>query len=413
MQGFFSDKELQSKIKVRKKKYPLCGKCRLNKKAKNPKIPVSGEGRMGIMHIAEFPGSMEDAKNEHMIGREYKTYARKLKRLCNINLYEDSWLLSAINCNLPTEKKEPNKTQITSCFPYVYDEIKKRKPKLIILLGKAAVHSFFHDKISSDIGEISKWRGWVIPDRDHKAWVCPLLSPNEALTDDVPEVTETIFDQDIRRAFDYIDTPLPSFINEKIEDKVDFLTKKKDIILFLKDLIKNPTVSAFDYETTGLKPHKKIHKTLSCAISHREDYSAAFPFYDEIIPHFKQYLRSKQNLKIAARIMFEHNWSRVMLDCVTRGWLLDVNLQSHIDDNRPKITSLKFQSGIRFGVWGYDDEVKPYISSDSGYQKNRMEEVPLRDLLLYNGLDSLLEYRLGKLQSIEQLGWDWPPRSVP
>ena len=72
---------------------------------------------------------------------------------------------------------------------------------------------------------------------------------------------------------------------------------------------------------------------------------------------------------------------------------------AHILDNRPGITGLKFQSYVQFGVLGYDDDAAPYLKSADSYGVNRIMELigtkeGSQKLLLYNGIDSLMAYRL-------------------
>jgi hypothetical protein len=71
---------------------------------------------------------------------------------------------------------------------------------------------------------------------------------------------------------------------------------------------------------------------------------------------------------------------------------------AHILDNRQGITGLKFQSLVRLGVPDYSKHVKPYLEADR-HGLNRIMELHLQDLLMYNGLDSACTWLLAALQA--------------
>ena len=67
-------------------------------------------------------------------------------------------------------------------------------------------------------------------------------------------------------------------------------------------------------------------------------------------------------------------------------------LAAHVLDNRPGITSLKFQAFVLLGQENYNSHIKPFLKAKKGSKFNRIHELDLNDLLLYGGLDSYLEY---------------------
>jgi hypothetical protein len=74
---------------------------------------------------------------------------------------------------------------------------------------------------------------------------------------------------------------------------------------------------------------------------------------------------------------------------------------AHVLDNRHGITSVKFQAFVRLGVSLWDKDVSPFLEVDGGNQPNRIREVDLRQLLVYNGMDALLEYKLAEIMMKE------------
>ena len=92
-----------------------------------------------------------------------------------------------------------------------------------------------------------------------------------------------------------------------------------------------------------------------------------------------------------------------MLGHPVRNWVWDTMLSAHHLDNRPGITSVKYQAFVRLGQEPWDTHIKPMLQSTDERGLNRVNEIPMRDLLLYCGMDSLIEYKLAELQKKEMM----------
>ena len=114
----------------------------------------------------------------------------------------------------------------------------------------------------------------------------------------------------------------------------------------------------------------------------------------------KDFLKSKTP-KIGANDKFEERWCLKHLGISVKNWVWDTVLAAHCLDNRPGITSVKFQAFVRLGVEDYDSSVKPFLEGAGGNGRNRIREVDVGKFLLYCGLDSLLEYKVAKIQARE------------
>jgi hypothetical protein len=86
-------------------------------------------------------------------------------------------------------------------------------------------------------------------------------------------------------------------------------------------------------------------------------------------------------------------------------------IMAHILDNRPGVTSLKFQAYVQFGIVDYASAITPYLrskDSSNGNSINRIFELlskpgGMQMLLKYVGYDAIMEYRLAKQQQAELL----------
>ena len=86
-----------------------------------------------------------------------------------------------------------------------------------------------------------------------------------------------------------------------------------------------------------------------------------------------------------------------------KGWLWCTMLAAHYLDNRPGITSIKFQGYIRLGIGEYNKWAEPFLHAKRANDLNRITEAPVGDVLRYNGVDSWLEYTVA-MEQMKEMG---------
>ncbi len=379
MRGFFSDNKLKN-TSTKLRSLPECGKCQLYKKCSSPKMEPYGDGGKKILIIGTAPGQVEDANDIPLSN----SFIRSRLRAVGVDYEKDCLTINSISC-VPQSGKYDR--EIDSCRPKVWKVIRDFKPKLILLFGTAAVHSFLGHRMSKGVGSIEQWRGWVIPDREVNCWVAPMYSPKMFQEDG--DVADLIFHDDLVRALERMEDPMPEYSNE--EEAVTSLTDTKAIKKYLRSLSQDEdaTPIAIDYETTGLKPHMEGHRIVTCAFSEDGKTATAFPVTDDIKDDLCDFLESPRE-KVAANAKFEEMWTRVILDCSVNNWYFDTMIAGHVLDNRPAITSVKFQGYVQFGILDY--AIK--FVSESANAFNNIDDIEIEDLLVYNGMDVIIEWNL-------------------
>lgn len=408
MKGFF---DLKTKPKVTSRRLD-CNSCGLFQYCKSPKMEATGKGELGILIIAEAPGENEDIRGEQLVGKAGQVLRQSLFSL-GIDLDRDCRKINAINCR-PTDKHGNNRTptshEINCCRPRVWKEIETFKPELIIALGNECCQSLYGHRWKNDFPGIMALRGWAIPDRDLKCWVCPTFHPSFVMRSEKQPTVKMCFDKDLENALIKLEHDFPKFEDDR--NKVRVLHNFIDIDDWLRHILKTkPEIVAMDYETTGLKLHKKGHAIKTCSFAWIERYTnnemcIAFSLSKEIMPILLRVLRSIDIKKSIQNMSFEESCSRVYLKEKIAGIEHDTMIATHVLDNRSKITGLKFQAFVRFGVVDYASSVEEYITSGdskNGNAFNRIDEAPINDLLMYNGLDSLYELRLYYEQKKEMI----------
>jgi uracil-DNA glycosylase family 4 len=364
-------------------------------------MPAHGEFQKQILNVGKAPGEADDIAGYPWQGKAGRLL-RRAYRECGIDLYQDCLNINAINCRpLDNEgdDREPSAQEITCCRSRILQVIKAQKPKVIVLFGTCAINTFLGHRIKKDLGGIHKWRGSMIPDREFKAWVLPIFSP-QYLESEKEIAIETIWKQDLQRIIEALNTPFP--VSEREEQYIELLDTPDDMFKMVSGVV------SIDYETTGLKPHATGHQIACASVAFSEKKCQVFPMPQTKSGQraFTQMLANPSVKKMAHNMKFEEAWSISKLRQPIESWYWDSLMAAHILDNRPGIGGLKFQVYIYFGVLGYDDEIAPYLKADDNKNANAFNRVleimnvpVLREkLMIYCGLDSIFQYKLAKIQ---------------
>ena len=80
-------------------------------------------------------------------------------------------------------------------------------------------------------------------------------------------------------------------------------------------------------------------------------------------------------------------------------WQWDTMQSAHVANSQKGVTSIKFQGFVLDGQPDYDGHIKPYLTSSGPSIPNRVHEIPIKDLLTYCGIDSLLEFVVAQKQA--------------
>jgi DNA polymerase len=378
-----------------------CSACGLFSRCLSSKMPPSGSGNLSVLFIGEAPGVQEDKYGKHFVGRAGQRLRRTLQEI-GVDLNE-CYMTNAIICK-PPKNRTPSDLEIATCQHHLLTTIDQLKPRIIVPLGSVAVKSLMLGRIKK-IDNIYKWRGWQIPDRDFRAWICPTFHPSyiEHLNDGSPE--DLFFKRDLSKTIELAfsnEDPASHWLD--ITNSVHILDKRSACI-YLRDLIKHPPkVFAFDFETTGKKPHREGHRIICCGISTTKNHSVAFWVdQDKKIKNMLRTLLTNQSKKIAANIPFEAAWSEVILGVDVQNWIWDTCLGAHLQDNRSAICGMKFQAYVNYGIPDYDSRVADFLTSeeDSANAFNRVDQANPNDLMFYCGLDALIERNLADKQRLD------------
>jgi DNA polymerase I-like protein with 3'-5' exonuclease and polymerase domains len=258
---------------------------------------------------------------------------------------------------------------------------------------------------------MAQWRGWAIPDQDLGCWVIPHYHPSFVQRNPNDVGLANLFRRDLESALEKSQRPFSEY---RSMEQITILEKDDDAIQILgRVLERKPDLLAFDFETTGLKPHRAGHDIKYAAICWGEG-SFAFQTSNPKIRDLLGQIIAHPDIPIAAHnIQFEDVWSRMILNVEPSGWAWDSQLATHVLDDRSDITSLEFQAAIRYGDWFFKDATNPYLKppgmvdgrKTGANDVNRIDECPVEDILLRVAKDALYGYwlTLDQMREIHEL----------
>jgi DNA polymerase len=135
-----------------------CSACPLCAERKQA-VPGVGDENADWLFIGEGPGAEEDARGEPFVGQAGKLLDAMLAAI-GLERGTNVYIANAVKCR-PPGNRTPEAAEMAACWPYLRRQIELVKPRLIVLLGKAAVHAVLGEESS-----LAKLRGAALSYRD-------------------------------------------------------------------------------------------------------------------------------------------------------------------------------------------------------------------------------------------------------
>ncbi|WP_301103129.1 uracil-DNA glycosylase [Propionivibrio sp.] len=132
-----------------------CGLCAERKQA----VPGVGDENADWLFIGEGPGAEEDERGEPFVGPAGKLLDAMLAAI-DLKRGNDVYIANAVKCR-PPANRTPEAVEMAACAPYLKRQIELLQPKLIVLLGRAAVHALL-----GETGSLASLRGKPLAYRD-------------------------------------------------------------------------------------------------------------------------------------------------------------------------------------------------------------------------------------------------------
>lgn len=136
-----------------------CQKCPLSQTRKKA-VPGEGSHNSVVMFVGEAPGGDEDKEGLPFIGRAGQLFTRILQSV-QIER-KDVFITNIVKCR-PPQNRNPNKSEIEICLPYLESQIALINPKIIVTLGSVPTKCLLNtdDAISRLRGQWFPWLGGI------------------------------------------------------------------------------------------------------------------------------------------------------------------------------------------------------------------------------------------------------------
>lgn len=109
-------------------------------------VPGEGNPQAEIMFIGEAPGEKEDLQGRPFVGAAGK-FLEEMLAMIGLRR-EDVFIANVLKCR-PPGNRDPLPEEVEACRPWLLEQIKTIKPKLIVTLGRHAMERFLpNQKIS-------------------------------------------------------------------------------------------------------------------------------------------------------------------------------------------------------------------------------------------------------------------------
>lgn len=410
----------------------LCTKCGLYQSgAKCVNMAPSGSATPLLYVLGMAPGVEEDRKGKQFIGKSGKRLRRLFKYL-GVDISKVRWY-NVVNCLPPNNKFSPEQLRI--CSARAREDLRKTKPKVILVLGSEAANGLWPDNIIQSWG-VRTIRGTVVPFKladNLWATAIPTYHPSYIIRNNAPEEHVRAWEADVAIAWDWArgtmqdyKTDIESFGSDGFYDPPKKITIPRTFSQVKECLaeIKDQAVVAWDWETYQLPPFKHLNITSRpelFSVGFALDNGTAFSFLlgkdywsSQALTHLYDFLGKwlteacPEQIKIAHSLKFELLWSAVQvaaryqgvtpLETTFTGQFHCTQLLAWLLDGRALLTGLKAAAWSYLGVKDWSVPVTNIAKSlQSG-------QVTVKELLVYNAWDAWWTLKLFNYFKVAVLG---------
>ena len=153
-----------------------CQKCRLCEQRTNV-VFGTGPENARVMLIGEGPGQREDELGEPFVGRA-GILLDKMMDAVGLSRQTNVFIANMVKCR-PPQNRDPQPDETETCLPYLREQFKLIRPKIIVCLGRIAAQRLISPdfKVTKQHGEFFDQKGTLMMGTLHPAAI--LRNPNQ------------------------------------------------------------------------------------------------------------------------------------------------------------------------------------------------------------------------------------------
>jgi uracil-DNA glycosylase len=128
-----------------------CTKCALSK-TRIQTVFARGNSLARLCFVGEAPGADEDEQGLPFVGRAGQLLDRMIAAM-GLDAAKDVYVCNILKCRPPGNRR-PEPEEITSCIPYLHEQLALVKPRVVVAMGNTAVAALLDTRLG-----ITKLRG--------------------------------------------------------------------------------------------------------------------------------------------------------------------------------------------------------------------------------------------------------------
>jgi DNA polymerase-1 len=350
------------------------------------------------MIIAEAPGKDEDKYKIPLIGPVGQHLRENLLPDAGIEEGE-VYFTNGARCR-PPGNKTPTARELQNCRPYLENEIRAVKPKVIIAMGNAPLASLigmiYKPTIDAEgnkaregkVSGITRWRGKPLWSHEFNCWIMPTFHPSYSIRSGLESyITELVID-DLSEATALV-TRKP-----KGEHPRALHVKRPETAIKVLNSMMRAGAFAYDIETGGTGTAREkyiIGCSFSCSskVGYYIEWKTLMAnesvrkvYWEAVTGKYKKYMHNGA---------YEIKIHRFNSGRINESYF-DTMIAAHmVDENFGK--SLKDLAWVHTRFGGYDVEQDKYRAKHK--IKEDYSKIPIEMLAPYGALDAVATYILG------------------
>lgn len=275
-----------------------CTNCSLHNSPSRGSYIVHGVGNLNadILLVGEGPGVVEAREGTPFVGDAGRVLNTCLSQ---VGLHrKDVFITNAVRCR-PPNNMTPTPSQAKKCRPFLEEELKKIKPKVIVLLGASAMKSV----LGSDTS-LARYRSIPVSFSLEEYKTIALATYHPAYILRNPKAQDILV-SDLQRARTLVTEGLTTSKREVSYHTITTVEKLEKLVKILNQ----SKYYSLDTETTGFNFLQD--KIIAISVSFKSTYAACIPYYlDKTSCYWSE--KDKKRVDELIRTMLENSSTKIL-----------------------------------------------------------------------------------------------------
>jgi DNA polymerase len=155
-------------------------------------VPGVGDVNAEWLFVGEAPGAEENAKGEPFVGQAGRLLDNMLAAI-GLARGKNVYICNVLKCR-PPGNRNPEPSEVSQCAPHLLRQLELIKPKLILAMGRFAVHALLNTEasIASLRGRLHRYQGVPLIVTYHPAYLLRSLPDKAKAWEDLCFARRTI-----------------------------------------------------------------------------------------------------------------------------------------------------------------------------------------------------------------------------